>query len=986
MNSDGLLLDEMKNLEGLFVQQSYLDSLRGYRCALDDVCFPRWDAVILTASSSQQAELYKRQLKDRQLPPKTHFEIIADKDNERVGSGGATLQAVKWAQRKFKSFKGKRILLIHSGGDAKRSPCYSTIGKIFSPVPHSIEGRSLTLFDEIMISSSLVPSRIKDGMLVLSGDVLLLFNPLQIDFTDGAAAISFKECAAVGSNHGVFLRGKSGLVRKFLHKHSIEKLTMEGAVDNSGNVDIDTGAILLGSSILQSMCALVANEQDEKRFINSTARLSLYGDFIYPLAEDSTLEGYYRENSEGAIGEKLFDVRKKIWETLRPYRLKLLNLAPAKFLHFGTTHELLTLFTQGSKTFKTLGWSNNVNSCLKKRNASGYNSVCELKTKIGSGVYLEDTCVYDGGDIGNGAIVSCLDIRGSTKVPPGVVLHGIKRKDGRYVTQIFGVDDNPKENILFGKTLTNFLRQFNIHDCNSLWMDKIYPVCNDMQESIVAALNLYSLFFGAGGDAEAYCKAEKCSLASAAVDADVDALSDRQRRIHELVCVERILDAAKTESRASKYFGALHGVSLSEIQEALIEDKIASMTVEHKIRALFYVGMASGQEKYTKRAFSVISKCILIDFFKRYSHRKCFNICHDKSVVRLPLRVNWAGGWSDTPPYCNERGGHVLNASISLHGVLPVEVILKKRNDFKIVFDSRDMDANGEFISVDSLQETGDPYDPFALQKSVLLACGIIPLSGGSLEEILNRIGGGFEIISEVHGVPKGSGLGTSSILAAATIKGIFDFFGIKYTNDDIYDHVLAVEQIMSTGGGWQDQVGGLIPGIKFISSKPGVRQELRVECVDLPNETKKELNERFCLIYTGQRRLARHLLRDVVGKYLGNERGNARHMEMIQDLAFQMRSALERGDMDCFSQLLNQHWELSKLIDKESTNTLIDQIFLSIDDLIDGRFICGAGGGGFLQVILKKGVEKEEVDRRLKGLFRDSGIRVYESELLFDY
>lgn len=78
-----------------------------------------------------------------------------------------------------------------------------------------------------------------------------------------------------------------------------------------------------------------------------------------------------------------------------------------------------------------------------------------------------------------------------------------------------------------------------------------------------------------------------------------------------------------------------------------------------------------------------------------------------------------------------------------------------------------------------------------------------------------------------------------------------------------ISEIVLCMEQIMSTGGGWQDQVGGLTEGIKFIRSNPGIHQELKVEYVQLSEETKKELKERFALIYTGQRRLARNLLRE---------------------------------------------------------------------------------------------------------------------------
>ena len=96
------------------------------------------------------------------------------------------------------------------------------------------------------------------------------------------------------------------------------------------------------------------------------------------------------------------------------------------------------------------------------------------------------------------------------------------------------------------------------------------------------------------------------------------------------------------------------------------------------------------------------------------------------------------------------------------------------------------------------------------------------------------------------------------------------------------------------------------------------------------------------------------------------------------------MRFELERGNVDGFAQLLNQHWELSKKLDSGSTNTCIDQIFAVIEDLIDGKMICGAGGGGFLQVILKKGITKEKLRERLNDVFQDSGVDVWESEMLW--
>ena len=187
----------------------------------------------------------------------------------------------------------------------------------------------------------------------------------------------------------------------------------------------------------------------------------------------------------------------------------------------------------------------------------------------------------------------------------------------------------------------------------------------------------------------------------------------------------------------------------------------------------------------------------------------------------------------------------------------------------------------------------------------------------------------------------------------------------------------------MSTGGGWQDQVGGVTEGFKYITTKPGLLQKINVEYVPLKAETKDALNRRFALIYTGQRRLARNLLREVVGRYIGNNRDVVFALSEIQNVSQKMKDTLLQGDIDAFAKLMNEHWSLSKQIDSGITNILIDQIFLSVDDLIDAKLVCGAGGGGFLQVILKENVTKEQVRTRLKSVFGDSGIDVWDCTII---
>lgn len=77
---------------------------------------------------------------------------------------GATLEVLRYLHEQEGSFDSLRVLVIHSGGDSKRVPQYSALGKLFSPVPHELpNGRSSTLFDEFMICMSSVPSRIREG-------------------------------------------------------------------------------------------------------------------------------------------------------------------------------------------------------------------------------------------------------------------------------------------------------------------------------------------------------------------------------------------------------------------------------------------------------------------------------------------------------------------------------------------------------------------------------------------------------------------------------------------------------------------------------------------------------------------------------------------------------------------------------------------------------------------------------------------------------
>lgn len=307
-------------------------------------------------------------------------------------------EQIAWRRDKGVLPKNTRFLVIHSGGDSKRVPQYSVCGKLFSPVPRELpDGRPSTLFDEFLIGMAGVPSRFKEGMLILSGDVLLLFNPLQIDASfEGAAAISMKSPVEIGKDHSVFLNDGTDHVQKFLHKQTVETLTDMGAVNAEGNVDLDTGAVLCGSEMLEALFSLIFENgviQEEKyaQFVNEKSRISFYGDFLYPLAKDSTLEQFYEEQPEGSFCEELHDCRTKIWEVLHQFPMKLICLSPAEFIHFGTTRELRQLLTEEISDYEFLDWKPVVCANRAIEGAALHKALLEDAVTIEEGCYIENS-------------------------------------------------------------------------------------------------------------------------------------------------------------------------------------------------------------------------------------------------------------------------------------------------------------------------------------------------------------------------------------------------------------------------------------------------------------------------------------------------------------------------------------------------------------------------------------------------------------------
>ena len=970
----------MKVPKALLLQQQYLDTWNDFKLSKESKIYPVWDYIVITASNDFQAKGYDQQIQQRTdfLPKRSKFLTISDEKNERIGSGGATLAVLKKIIELEKDFKGLRILLIHSGGDSTRTPQYSALGKLFSPIPRVLpDGRSSTLFDEIIISMSSVASRIKEGMVILSGNVLLLFNPLKIDFSSNIACITFKEKPENAHSHGIILEGKNGYVKKCLQKRSIETLSEIGALDENGFVDINTGILLLSCKFMKVLYSLIDTEEKYFKIVNSQVRLNLYVDFLYPLAEESTMELFCKEKPEGDLCHELIECRKIIWSEFKKnnFRLKQIKLSPSAMIHFCSVPSIMSLMNEDMINYRDIGWDNIINSSSKE--ISSYNSILTPECSIGKNSYIEISYIHEKAKIGNNVYLSFVEINDEI-IPDNVILHALTQNNGKIVCRIFGINDNIKENKIFGKDLYSL--SFDLNSNDNLWNAKIYPECDSMDEAVAQALNIYKIAHSEG-DINIWKKYSKKSL-NDFNEVDIYSLIEWNKKMENLIkCgkIERLIYEGKNVNNVK---GLFNDKKLSEVQLKWLIDKLKNTKFDKKIRLLYFLGTAIKSEELINRCFKEIKDVIVNDIIKESKYNNKCIIVKERHKVTMPLRVNFAGGWTDTPPYCLENGGVVLNAPILLKNNKPVEVIIEKIKEKKVIIESKDIDERIEYSSIADLQDINDPFEPFSLQKSCLLCCGIIPKEGGNLDEILDRIGSGFIIRSEVIDTPKGSGLGVTSILALACIKAIYEFFGIKYNKNDLYNEVLAIEQIMTTGGGWQDQVGGGSRGINIISTEPGIHQKINIKKLKLSEKTIEELDKRYFLIYTGERRLSRNLLREIESKYIGNVEETLRALKKIKELPEEMAYALESGNIDLLGILLNVHLEYSKILDRGTTNSLIQKIFSVIDDLIVGKMVCGAGGGGFLQIILKSNSTKEMIHNRLRGVFPDSEIDIWDCSI----
>ena len=332
----------------------------------------------------------------------------------------------------------------------------------------------------------------------------------------------------------------------------------------------------------------------------------------------------------------------------------------------------------------------------------------------------------------------------------------------------------------------------------------------------------------------------------------------------------------------------------------------------------------------------------------------------DDQIVwgRSPVRIDIAGGWTDTPPYCLMEGGSVINFAIELNGQPPLQAYIKPCREPHIVLRSIDLGAMEVVETNEQLMDFMHVGSPFSIPKAALVLAGFgnsavanSPLL--TLHSQLESFGAGIEV-TLLSAIPAGSGLGTSSILASTVLGALNDFCGLGWDKNEIGRRTMMLEQMLTTGGGWQDQFGGVLGGVKLLQTGRGFDQSPQVRW--LPNDlwTQPEYSACHLLYYTGITRTAKSILAEIVRRMFLNHGGELSMLREMKTHTMEMYEAIQCNDFQQMGQLVRKTWSQNQALDRGTNPPPVAALTSLVDDLCLGYKLPGAGGGGYLYMIAK--------------------------------
>jgi D-glycero-alpha-D-manno-heptose-7-phosphate kinase len=333
--------------------------------------------------------------------------------------------------------------------------------------------------------------------------------------------------------------------------------------------------------------------------------------------------------------------------------------------------------------------------------------------------------------------------------------------------------------------------------------------------------------------------------------------------------------------------------------------------------------------------------------------------------AKAPLRISFGGGGTDVPPYPEERGGAVLNATIDKYAYCSLRV----RDDNLVNITSLDYNLVAKYSLADTQQE----YD------------GKLDLVKATLKTLNVQNGVDLFLHSDA---PPGSGLGASSTVTVAMVGAFKRWLNLPYSNYEIAELAYSIERLEAgIKGGRQDQYAASFGGFNFIEfqGRTTIVNPLRISA-----EVLNELEYRLVLCYTGMTRLSAGIIDDQVSGFVQKKEEVVRALDETKALAIAMKNALLLGQIDEFGLLMHQAWESKKMFSKRITNPDIDNLYeIARQNGAIGGKLLGAGGGGYLlclcefdrRHVLAKKLE-EQGAKVVNFAFEFNGLQTWETNV----
>lgn len=880
----------------------------------------------------------------------SRWTTTSDPAGSKLGSGGGVAHLLRegWKQegggQSFDEWlAGGRKLALLAGGQSRRLPAYAAEGKIFLPMPalrwaagqrldQTLLDLQLPEFERVLLHA---PESAK--VLVATGDVLLKFSPDLPEFPDvDVLGLGMWVDAETASHFGVFFspREEPSRFSFFLQKPSPAEIRRLAA---DHLFLVDTGMWLLSERAAKVLLA----KSDEHGTYELYAGMGL------------------------ALGA---DPRERDPE-INALSAAVVALPDARFYHFGTTRQMIE--SASALQNADLDQSHFANPGMRPHpDVYVLNAEFDFtaRSSASRNVWVE-----------NCALPPDLPIRCEnvlTGIPAGdwdfalesgVCIDLVPIGATDWCVRVYGFDDpfrgavRDEGTLFLGAPASEWHRRRGLEpEGDNIQNARLFPVLPGPPDSRFLEWMFAANPTPSPAHAELWKNSERLSAQEIGERANLARLRAQRTELtaratpklfaHRAMNIFSRLDLGHTAELFAKTDASLPAegarAPMDEVHEAMFRAAVLRLRGD--------ASFAASEEK----AFAVLREVITQSVAKRSAHPRRELVDDQIAWGRSPVRLDFAGGWSDTAPYCLKNGGAVVNVAVDLNGQPPAQVYVRQKDEREIVIRSIDLGAETRVRTLHELTDYARVGGEFSLAKAALALAGFEPRFAGAgdartLEDALEEFGGGIEI-SLLAATPKGSGLGTSSVLAATLLGTLSEACGLAWDEREIFQRTLALEQLMTTGGGWQDQAGGIFRGLKMIETAPGLAQNPELRW--LPTTLFNDAAERrlMLLYYTGLRRVAKDVLQEVVRGMFLNRGPQLGVLDAIKRQAHRCFEVVQRDDWDGFCRVVAGSWELNQRLDSGTNPAPVQKIFAQVEDWLAGGKLLGAGGGGYMVMLAK--------------------------------